>query len=218
MHSSVFWYFNDHHLRFFAVLCIKIMNFHQVILYDLQLFSRNEWADTYTRDRDKLIAGFVHCMRFIDDPPTRFVFSWQKIPAIKFHSAIFSPLFLNMLCDSIFFSSYLFRHLSISLPLLLPLLSISAYIKMVWRPGCVGRRVEEGPRHFMNFHSLRSFQVRQPRRAPQSAQCVRVEHYLWSHPRRIITSLRPLLFKHYGPSGTITRTFWSNGCCFVSSV
>lgn len=68
------------------------MNFHRVIFDDLQPFSQTEWADTYTGDRDKLIAGFVHCMRFIDDPPTRFVFSWQKIPAMKFHSAIFFSL------------------------------------------------------------------------------------------------------------------------------
>lgn len=106
--------------------------------------------------------------------------------------------FVSPLCDSIFFSSHVY--------LLPPLLSLPVLHKMVWR--LCGPPSGGGPQHFVNFHSLRSFQVQQPSKPPQPAQCV-----LFMNPPPSLHTL--MLLKYYSPSGTSTERFGSNGCCLV---
>lgn len=113
----------------------------------------------------------------------------------------------------------LFYHLSISMPLLLPLFfSIYGYIK--W---CEGQAVWAAEWRRASPLSELSFTKELPSSAAlqtssASSACQSVRLFMDPPPSLgTLTSQHPLLLKYYGPSGTIMCTFWSNGCCAVLS-
>lgn len=109
--------------------------------------------------------------------------------------------------------TYIFNHLCVSLLLLLPLhFSIYGYINR-----CEGLAMWAAEwRRAASLCEL-SFTKKLPSSAAlQTASASSVcTIYEPTSITRHINVQHPLLLKYYGPSGTITWTFYSNGCCCV---
>lgn len=120
------------------------------------------------------------------------------------------------MCVCTSFTSSLSLHLS-------RCLSVSAYIKIGVRARLCGPPSGGGPRHFMNFHSRRSFQVgqareKQKKQKKRRAERVRAERYLGSHPRRAVTSLQLAVVQTRWSLRNYNPPLWGVGGCFVGTV